>query len=795
MKNYYPWLLLLVINLRAFQSFSQRDGSVRGHLQDTAVHSPIADVTVTVLNSKDSSLAGFSRSRESGNFLVKGLNAGTYRLLITHVGYRTISRNFVINDLVRELDMGEIPLTEKSNLLAEVTVEQAPVTIRHDTVEFNAGSFKTKPDAVVEDLLKKLPGLQVDKDGTIKANGEQVKKVLVDGKEFFGNDPRIASKNLPADVVDKVQVFDRKSDQSRFTGFDDGNSQRTINLTIKKDKKHGVFGKVAAGGGAAEMGDGLGDGRYEGNFNLNQFEGDRQLSAMGMTNNTNKQGFSFLDVLNFNSSSTGSGKGSNPMASPGLPSDIPIQGLTDNSQAITTTRAGGANFNDDWHNGNSNIHGNYFYNHTDDLIDQKDARQYLSPGNSILQDHNSSGDRHNENQRLALISDLRIDSFSSLKIASTFTYQNSSHGEKAIDSSRDQATGQLLNDGISRSSAYAKGYNWNTNALLRHRFAKKGRTISANLFFGLNSNKGGGSLYSINQYYQPQPGQPVVIDTLNQVYNQPANGNDYEVTLAYTEPLSKKSLLEFNYDFSQSHSLSDKNTFDADGAGKFTVPNAQLTNEFKNTYTSHREGIQFRNQQNKFNFTVGAALQQAISGNRFSYLTKDSALQQSFTNILPNANLQYSFNKYRDLRLFYTTYTNQPGITQLAPVPDNADPLNIRLGNPGLKQEYYHSLRLNYAAFDPFRRTSFFAMMNFNDIHHKIVNDDVFDSAGVRTTRPVNLDGTYTLNSLLSRGFPLRALKSNLNLNSSIRYDHNASLVNGIRNNGNTWTFSQGADL
>ncbi|HTI11695.1 MAG TPA: outer membrane beta-barrel family protein [Puia sp.] len=795
MKNRYSWLLLIVINLHAFPTFSQRDGSIRGHLQDTAAHGPVADVTVTVLNAKDSSLAGFSRSRESGHFLVKGLNAGNYRLLITHVGYRTISRNFVINEVVRDLDIGEIALTDKSNLLAEVTVEQAPVTIRHDTVEFNAGSFKTKPDAVVEDLLKKLPGMQVDKDGTIKANGEQVKKVLVDGKEFFGNDPRIASKNLPADAVEKVQVFDRKSDQSRFTGFDDGNSQRTINLTIKKDKKHGSFGKVAAGGGNAEMGDGVGDGRYEGNFNLNQFRGDRQLSAMGMANNTNKQGFSFQDVLNFNSGATGSGKGGNNPAPPGLSSDIPVQGLTNNSQAITTTWAGGANFNDDWHNGNSNVHGNYFYNRTDDLIDQKDARQYLSPGNSILQDRNSAGNRHNENQRLALISDLRIDSFSSLKITSSFTYQNSSHAEKTVDSSRDQATGQLLNDGISNSSAYAKGYSWNTNALLRHRFAKKGRTISANLLFGLNSNTGGGSLYSINQYFQTQPGSPPLTDTLNQVYDLPADGNNYGGTLAYTEPLSKKSLLEFNYDFSQSHSQSDKKTFDADANGKFTLPNAQLTNDYKNTYTLHREGIQFRNQQRRFNFTVGAALQQAFSWNHFSYFTKDSILQQSFVNVLPNANLQYSFDKYKDLRLFYTTYTNQPGITQLAPVPDNSDPLNIKLGNPGLKQEYYHSLRLNYVAFDPFRRTSFFAMLNFNDIHNRIVNEDAFDSAGVRTTRPGNLDGTYSMNGFLSWGLPLRALKSNLNLNSSARYDHNASLVNEVRNNGNTWTLSQGADL
>lgn len=798
MKNYYLLLLFLAaLNLPAFQAFSQHDGSIRGRLQDTAAHVPVADVTITILYAKDSSLAGFSRSRESGNFLVKGLSAGSYRLLITHIGYLAVSRNFLINDVIKDLDMGEIALTDKSKQLAEVTVEQAPVTIRHDTIEFNAGSFKTKPDAVVEDLLKKLPGMQVEKDGTIKANGEQVKKVLVDGKEFFGNDPKIASKNLPADAVDKVQVFDRKSDQSRFTGFDDGNSQRTINLTIKKDRKHGVFGKAVAGGGQARMGDGVGDGRYEENLNLNQFAGDRQLSMLGMANNTNKQGFAFQDVLGFNGGLSGGGVGGsgggNNASSSGLNSDIPVQGLTDNSQAITSTKAGGTNFNDGWYGGKMDIHGNHFYNRTDDLIDLKDARQYLLPGNSFRQDRSSFGNRHNENQRLGIVSDLRIDTFNSIKLTSAFIYQHSSNATKAIDSSRDEATGLLLNDGVSGSAAHARGYSWNTNALLRHRFAKKGRTLSMNLFFGLNSNAGGGNLYSVNHYYPS--GNPAHTDTLNQVYDQPADGNNYGATVAYTEPLSRRSLLAFNYDFSQRHSQSDKKTFDADNTGKFTLLNMQLTNDFKNTYTYHREGIQFRHQQRQFNFTAGAALQQASSANHFSYFAKDSALRQSFLNILPSANFQFSFNKYRDFRMFYTTYTNQPDVTQLAPVPDNSDPLNIRLGNPGLKQEYYHSLHLNYTAFDPFRRTSFFAMLSFNGIHHKIVNDDVLDSTGVRWTRPVNLDGLYNMSGYLAWGLPLRALKSNLNLNSSFRHDHNASLVNGVRNNGNTWTLSQEAEL
>ena len=811
MKSIYFSFVLILALLSGSSAFSQRDGSIRGRLQDTAARQPVPDATITLLNAKDSSLVTFSRSGSSGSFLLKGLGPGSYHLHITHIGYRTVVRSFTLTALVKDLDLGEIGLAGKSDQLEEATVLQAPVTIRHDTIEYNAGSFKTKPDAVVEDLLRKLPGVQVDKDGTIKANGQTVNKVLVDGKEFFGQDPKIASRNLPADAVDKVQVFDKKSDQSQFTGFDDGNSKTTINLTVKKDHKHGVFGKVVAGGGrdgswtgagnqsgangpaggtGVDLNSGANDGRYEGNFNLNQFNNNQQLSALGMANNTNKQGFSFQDVLGFN----GATQGLNVSKA-----GIAIQGLTGNSQAITSTRAGGLNFNDDWQGGHTNVHGNYFYNGTDDHIDQKDARQYLTPGNSFNQDQTSSAIQHNENQRLTFISDQWIDSFNSVKITSAFTFQDSHKTSETTDSSRDQATGALLNDAVSHSSSHARGYNWNSDALFRHKFAAKGRTLSLDLLFGLNNNSAGGNLYSVNRYYTPgtpgSPGTRTSSDTLNQLYDLPSNGNNYGANLVYTEPLSKKSLLEFHYDFFQTHSQTDRKTFDADGSGKYTLPDAALTNDFKNTYTTHKEGVQFRNQQGSFNFAVGATLQEAFSENRFHYLAVDSALHQSFLNFLPNANLQYSFNRYQNLRMLYNTFTNQPSITQLAPVADNSDPLNIRLGNPDLKQEYYHSIRANYIAFDPFRHTSFFSMLNFNAIQHRIVNDDMLDSVRVRRTRPVNLEGLYNLNGNIGWGLPLRRLKSNLNLNSRVAYDHNASLVNGARNTGNTWTLSQGADL
>src|SRR4051812_41129445 len=333
MKYLYSLLSLVLFS---FSMLAQEKGTIKGSLLDTTVRQPVADATITIMKAADSSLVSFSRSNHKGDFSLGRLDQGKYRLLITHISYRNVSRPFEITESNRNIDFGYLPLINKSVLLDTVSVvqEAAPVTLRNDTIEYNASSFKTKPNAVLEDLLKKLPGVQVDKDGKIKANGEDVKKVLVDGKQFFGDDPKTATKNLPADIVDKVQVFDKKSEQSQFTGFDDGNSEKTINLTVKPNKKNGAFGKFSGGAGTEE--------RYQANLNFNQFKGERQFSALGMANNTNKQGFSFVDILNF-SGGLGGGiqkNGGEVVINSG---SLPMQGMNNGNTGFTTTWAGGLN--------------------------------------------------------------------------------------------------------------------------------------------------------------------------------------------------------------------------------------------------------------------------------------------------------------------------------------------------------------------------------------------------------------------------------------------------------------------
>ena len=367
---------------------AQKSGAVKGIAFDTISKQAVAGATITVLEKKDSSLVTFTMAGNDGRFSVTGLANGEYRLMISHVNYYNSNTYFKISDEKKSADLGNLVMNDKSKVLEEVVIaaEAPPVTLVGDTIQYNAGSFKVQPNASVEQLLKKLPGVKVEKDGTIKAQGEKVTKVLVDGKEFFGNDPKIATKNLPADAIDKVQVYDKQSDQAQLTGFEDGNTEKTINLKLKKDKKKGMFGKVNAGAGNKE--------RYEGKFNVNSFKGARQFSAIGMGNNTNAEGFSFMDILNFTGELARMQKGMS-----GGGGNININVSSDDAAAmgmnvggsnsgINTAWGGGLNYNNIIGN-KLDFQSNYFYNRLNPNKESHVQRQYFLPDSSYYYNQNN----------------------------------------------------------------------------------------------------------------------------------------------------------------------------------------------------------------------------------------------------------------------------------------------------------------------------------------------------------------------------------------------------------------------
>jgi hypothetical protein len=771
---------ILLIALSGFiwlAANAQKTGNIKGIVFDTIARQPVAAATITVLQRSDSSLVTFTMTNNRGEFSLTNVGYGDYRLLVTHVNYHNVNKFFTINDANKSIDLANIEVSDKNKVLEEVVVmaEAPPVTLIGDTVQYNAGSFKTKPNAVVEDLLKKMPGIQVEKDGTVKAQGQTVNRVLVDGKEFFGNDPKIATKNLPADAVDKVQVYDKQSDMAQLTGFDDGQSEKTINLKLKKDKKKGGFGKVNAGGGT--------DGRYQGKFNVNSFKGARQMSVIGMGNNTNAEGFSFMDILSFsggmNQLNTGSGGGININMS----SNDAMAGAmgAGNNTGINTTWAGGANYN--------NIIGtkmeaqsNYFFSRYNPVTDQKLSRQYILPDSTYYYNQNSRTNNLSYTHRFNLTYDYLIDSLHSLKFTPTLSLQNSKNNSL---SAYETLSAQLLrsNYGLSENYAANDGYNFNGTLLFRKKFKRRGRTFSVSLGSTLNNSEGNGELESANRFYNRQ-GILIKTDSINQHSFSESEVRGYNTRAVYTEPLFKRSLFELSISKNETRSISDKITYDYNSnSGKHDVVNPLLTNSYENIYGTTTAGIRLRTQKKKYNYSFGLTLQNADLKGTIKSGIKDSVITKTFYNLLPNARFQYNFTRFKNLQLDYRASTNQPSVSQLQPLPDISNPLNIRVGNPGLKQEFTHRLSASYTGINPFRNKSFFWFSNYSFTNNRIVNYDIVDSFGRKITTPVNVDGVYNLNNDLSVGLPLRFIKASLNFNTGVGYSKTIQFINTVRNN------------
>jgi hypothetical protein len=769
--------LLLIVTAISFCSFSQKTGTIHGVAFDTLTKQPVTNATITLMLKKDSSLVSFTMTDNNGRFEITNIPPGEYRLLITHVNYRNTTTVFKIDDDHKSLELGNLVMNDKNKIMNEVVVtsEAPPVTLVGDTIQYNAGSFKTQPNANVEDLLRKLPGVKVEKDGTVKAQGEQVKKVLVDGKEFFGNDPKVATKNLPADAIDKVQVYDKLSDQAQLTGFDDGNSEKTINLRLKKDKKKGMFGKVNAG-----VGD---DGRYQGRFNVNSFKGARQMSVIGMGNNTNSEGFSFMDVLNFTGALNQLKNGGNINISIGA--DDPMAGLLGgNNTGINTTFGGGVNYNNIIGT-KTDFQSNYFYSRYNPNRQTNTQRQYFLPANFYKQ--NSYTDNLNNNHRVNFSADYQIDSFHSIKIAPTFSYQKTSN-KSLTDYTTWSENGTKINDGVSDNLSNSEGYTFGTNLLYRQRFHRKGRTFSVNLLTNLNNSDGDGRLQSITSFYD-QAGSLLKHDSINQKSNTEADLKGYNAKVVYTEPIFKKSLLEFSVGNSYSRNNSSKTTYDYNKFnGKFDQINNLLSNDYENSYRYTSGGLRLRKQTKNYNYTAGVSWQKAELEGKITSGVKDSVISKDFHNLLPNARFQYYFSRFKNIMLNYSTMTNQPSVSQLQPVPDNTNPLYVKLGNPELKQEFTHAIRLNASFVNPFKNRDFFVYLTLMETQNKIVNYDKINSLGVDSVMQVNVNGVYNMNSNISFGFPLRFLKGTMNIGSVTSYYKGKQFVNGQMNNIKTIT-------
>jgi hypothetical protein len=786
MRKIYISLLLILFTVSLF---AQKNGTVKGLAFDTISKQPVAAATITVLEKKDSSLVTFTMTGNDGSFELKGIPNGDYRLMFSHVNYYNTNVFFTISENNKNAELGNIVMNDKTKVLAEVIArnEAPPVTLINDTVQYNAGSFKVQPNANVEQLLKKLPGVKVEKDGTIKAQGEKVNKVLVDGKEFFGNDPKIATKNLPADAVDKVQVYDKQSDQAQLTGFEDGNYEKTINLKLKKDKKKGMFGKVNAGVGNKE--------RYEGKFNVNSFKGARQFSAIGMGNNTNAEGFSFMDILNFTGELARMQRGGGGNININMSGDeAAAMGVNPGGRnsGINTAWGGGLNYN--------NIIGkkldfqsNYFYNRYNPNSESHIQRQYFSKDSSWYYNQDALNNNLSNNHRLNLNTLYQVDSLNSIRITPSFSYQNTNN-QSQVNYQTLSETKSLTNEGFSNNTAANKGYNFKNDIIWRKKFARKGRTFSLTLQTSLNESKGDGSLSSINSFYKTN-GSLSKRDTLNQKSTTKGDLRGYNAKAVYTEPIWKRSLLEFSAGRNNSKSTTEKITHDYNKLnGKYDQLNNSLTNDFENTYSYSNAGIRLRTQKKKYSYALGLSWQQTQQEGKIISGTKDSLISKTFKNLLPNARFQYNFSRFKLFSVSYNTSTNQPSMSQLQPVPDNSNSLNIKDGNPQLKQEYNHAIMGHLNLMSPYKNKNLFMFFNMQFTQNKIVtNDSANLQTGVRRSKPVNVNGVYNLNSNISYSMPVRFLKGTVEVSSNTGLFKTKQFFNSVENVIKTLTL--GPDL
>lgn len=752
-------------------SYAQRT-TVKGRIIDSTQQRGMAYATVSLVHEKDSTLVTFARADSSGYFTLPNIDKGSYLLSTSYVGYLPVWKKVEIaagmEHVIADVNMTDLVTAQN----VTVQAKRPPVTMNNDTLEFNTENFKTHPNAVVEDMLKKMPGVTVESDGTIKVNGQTVQKILVNGKEFFTGDPKMATKNLPADAVDKVQLFDKKSDQSEFTGIDDGNTTKTINLKLKKDRNNALFGKMYGSAGTNE--------RYDGQANINRFNNEEQISLLAMGNNTNKQGFSIADAMNFSGAlARGMRNGGGIVITGGSSSEtgLPTTGMGQNQQGVATTYAGGINYNNNW-NKKTDLNTSYTGSDMHLVTNRQSTTQNLAPTNSYIRKDNSETASDNTQHRINLALDQKIDSSFSIKFTPNITWQKTASNATSNYNSV-SSKGVALNEGSTVNINNADAVNITNNILLRKRLAKKGRTLSGNLNNTYNHSQSSGRLNSNMLFYDEN--QMPVDSVISQINSRDAVTQTYGANVTYTEPIGKRSLLEVSSFGNISIGKSNKTTYDQNlGNGKYDLYNELLSNDFTSRYSYGGGGLNFRTNQKMFNATVGTSLQTAAL--QATNNTADVKIRQTFTDLLPNAAFQYLFSRFRNLKLDYYASTVQPSVTQLQPIADISDPLNVSSGNADLKRQYNHTLNINYFAVKPESGTNIRALLMVVASKDAIVNADSVKENGSRSSRPVNADGVYMVTGNFGYGFTVKKLKSRFDVGSSISYNRNVAFLNDERN-------------
>ena len=777
MRKFIIGLLFVFV---ASASFSQ--SSIKGVVKDSVENRNLVNTVVSVLSKKDSILVSFARTDKSGNFKIDNVNAGNYILLITHPYMGDYFDNIEVKPN-QHLELGNVHLTPKSKLLSEVIVRSgSPIKIKGDTLVYTADSFKVRPGANVEELLRRLPGISVDKNGQITAMGERVKKVLVDGEEFFGSDPGIATKNLRADAVQEVQVFDKKSDQAEFTGIDDGVRDKTINLKMKK--MAGYFGKVELGGGLKD--------KYDNAAMANLFQNKRKIAGYGIMSNTGQTNLDWQDAQNY-------GGGPDNMVS-GMTDDggmfISISGGGDENYGsgrlgIPRNWNGGFHYSNKFNKDKTSFNSGYKYSKVIAPGETRTFSKTFLPdtswsSNSISKNYTSTS-KHAVNMTM----EFNLDSNNSIKWTSRFN-NNSTSSRVNFYSEILNEQGDSINNSTRNRFTNTDRNNVTSSLLWRHKFRKIARTLSINTDFNWSRSKSNDLLYSLNNFYSG--GVLINRDTTDQEGITDNVNNSISSKISYTEPLKKDFFMEVTYGFTYSNNKSDRLINIQSINGKYETMVDSLSNFFVFNRTQNTPGLSFRLNKKKHNLTIGSS----VDFNNFEKkdLTLGTVTHYNFVNFIPRANYTYKIKQSESLRINYNGSTNAPSLEQLQPTRVNTDPLNVYIGNPDLRHSFRHNISGGYNFYNVLKEKNLFSNMNFSFTDNAFVQSSTIDATGKRTYQTVNADGIYNLNFMLHYGFKIKGLDWRNNIGPSFNLNRSIEFINGVKsiNNTKSYTFQLGID-
>jgi uncharacterized membrane protein YgcG len=782
-------------------------GIIAGIVTDKLSKEVLNGATVRLINANDSLKRKLAQTDDKGLFTFSNLAKGVYNISISFVGYKLQPIALItVNDSL--VNLGKIALEKKPQEGDIVTVVGAPtVSQKADTIIYNASQFKTNPDATVEDLVKKMPGITIE-NGVVKAQGEDVKKVTIDGKDFFGDDAAAALKNLPADIVDKIQVFDRLSDQAQFTGFDDGNSTKALNIVTKAGLKTGQFGRVYAGAGTKKT--------YSAGGNVSFFKNARRISLIGQSNNVNQQNFSAQDILGVTSNSMSSGGrggmgGGAQGGGRGGQGGGGFQGggnrggggggfFVGQNNGINATNAFGINYNDVWSK-KLTISGSYFFNNTNTNQNQRTNQQtFLNADTSTFYKESNLSNAKNFNNRANIRLEFKLDSANTLMITPNVSFQNNK-SNSLLDGVTSYNSAAKISDQLNSNNRKTNGFTIGNSILFRHSFKKRGRTISFNLNTNLNNRVGETFIENRNNNYRPFGN---IKDSLDQRTDAITDGYTLGGSISFTETIGKDGQMQLNYSPSFTKNKSDQMAYKYDYLGdKYSLFDQNLSNKFENKYTTNNAGITFRKGNRDKMFSVGLALQHSTLASNQVYPIL-SSVNRNFFNILPEAMVNRKISKRSTIRINYRANTNAPSVNQLQNVFNNNNTFFISTGNPDLKQQVSQQLTTRFTFTNTGKSQSLFAnvflqkndnyISNATFIANKdsVLNPSVTLYRGAQLSKPINLNGYWSARSFLTFGQMIKPLKANVNINAGIGYTNIPGVVNNINSTSKSYNYNAG---